>query len=101
MSKEDTETIGRLLDQLTFNNEGLIPAIAQQFNAFCSIIWTIKIFCEYGINRSIDYQLTFLSWFYLVFNPAIYVYNSCAGIEPRAQTSMLADWIGIMKRYNG
>ena len=33
MSKEDTETIGRLLDQLTFNNEGLIPAIAQQFDS--------------------------------------------------------------------
>ena len=33
MSKEDKETIGRLLDQLTFNNEGLIPAIAQQFDS--------------------------------------------------------------------
>jgi len=33
MSKEDTETIGRLLDQLTFNNDGLIPAIAQQFDS--------------------------------------------------------------------
>ena len=33
MSKEDTETIGRLLDQLTFNYEGLIPAIAQQFDS--------------------------------------------------------------------
>ena len=33
MSKEDTETIGRLLDQLTLNNEGLIPAIAQQFDS--------------------------------------------------------------------
>ena len=33
MSKEDKETIGRLLNQLTFNNEGLIPAIAQQFDS--------------------------------------------------------------------
>ena len=33
MSKEDTETISRLLNQLTFNNEGLIPAIAQQFDS--------------------------------------------------------------------
>ena len=33
MSKEDTETIGRLLDLLTFNNEGLIPTIAQQFDS--------------------------------------------------------------------
>ena len=33
MSKEDKEMIGRLLDQLTFNNEGLIPAIAQQFDS--------------------------------------------------------------------
>ena len=33
MSKEDKETIGRLLDQLTFNNEGLIPASAQQFDS--------------------------------------------------------------------
>ena len=33
MSKEDKETIGRLLDLLTFNNEGLIPAIAQQFDS--------------------------------------------------------------------
>ena len=33
MSKEDKETIGTLLDQLTFNNEGLIPAIAQQFDS--------------------------------------------------------------------
>ena len=33
MSKEDKETIDRLLDQLTFNNEGLIPAIAQQFDS--------------------------------------------------------------------
>ena len=33
MSKENIETIGRLLGQLTFNNEGLIPAIAQQFDS--------------------------------------------------------------------
>ena len=33
MSKKDTETISRLLDQLIFNKEGLIPAIAQQFDS--------------------------------------------------------------------
>ena len=33
MSKKDTETISKLLDQLIFNKEGLIPAIAQQFDS--------------------------------------------------------------------
>ena len=33
MSKKDTETIRKILDQLTFNDEGLIPAITQQFDS--------------------------------------------------------------------
>ena len=33
MSKEDTETIVKILDRLTFNDEGLIPAITQQFDS--------------------------------------------------------------------